>query len=84
MDKLMAAPYDQEQAEPAAETPERPDWLPPNFKTPEAVLESYKAAERKITEQGQLLGAIKRENATLREQLDAAAFEIARYRQGAA
>jgi len=78
--------FDQEQeavAEPTAERT-RPDWLPPNFKTPEALVASYRAAERKITEQGTLLGNIRRENAALREQLDAAALEIARYRQGVA
>jgi hypothetical protein len=32
---------------------ERPDWLPPKFKTVEALVESYAAAERRITELGQ-------------------------------
>jgi hypothetical protein len=41
-------PNPPEQADNSEET--RPEWLPENFKEPEALVESYKEAQRKITE----------------------------------
>ncbi len=49
---------------PEEETPERPEWLPENFKTPEDLAKSYAEAERKITE----LAAKAKEAETLAEQ----------------
>lgn len=46
------------------ETPERPEWLPENFKSPEDLAASYKEAERKIHE----LAAKAKEADTLAEQ----------------
>lgn len=53
---------------PAEET--RPEWLPENFKTPEALVESYKSAESKIHEQGTRLSQleqIEQENQQMRD-----------------
>jgi hypothetical protein len=41
---------------------ERPDWLPAKFKTPEAMVDSYKALERRLTE-------VSRTNADLNQAL---------------
>lgn len=37
------------------DNPERPEWLPENFESPEALARSYTEAQRKITEQAQQL-----------------------------
>lgn len=39
--------------EEGADNPERPEWLPENFESPEALLASYKESQRKITELSQ-------------------------------
>lgn len=39
--------------EEGADNPERPEWLPENFDSPEALAASYKEAQRKITELSQ-------------------------------
>lgn len=75
----MIDPRDPEQARSAVVGPaddqrddqdnERPDWLPANFKTTDAFLESYRQAERKIYAQGQEL-------ADMRAQIEAAQLEV--------
>lgn len=39
----------------------RPDWLPDNFSTPEALAQSYGEAQRKISQQGQELNELRSE-----------------------
>jgi hypothetical protein len=41
--------------------PERPDWLPENFETPEALAKSYKEAQRKISEESQSRKALEQQ-----------------------
>lgn len=49
---------------------ERPEWLPANFDSPEALAKSYGEAQRKITEQGQTLSAMEQNLADLSEQFE--------------
>ena len=41
---------DQDPAPEGQDNPERPEWLPDNFKTPEDLAKSYQESQRKITE----------------------------------
>lgn len=50
------------------DNPERPEWLPENFKTPEDLLSSYKESQRKITEQAQQLRSQEESISTLSDQ----------------
>lgn len=61
----------------AAGTAARPEWLPPNFKDGQAFAASYKQAERKIREQGELIAQIRAENDELRAQLEQAVVLLA-------
>jgi hypothetical protein len=47
--------------------PERPDWLPSQFDKPEAVVESWVHANRKITEQGQELAEARKQLLEMQE-----------------
>src|SRR4051794_11287828 len=48
---------------------ERPSWLPSQFETPEMLAKSWREASRKITEQGQQLAELARENEQLTQEL---------------
>lgn len=50
--------------------PQRPDWLPENFKSPEDLAKSYAEAQRKITELGQTNAAMEQNLADLSEQFE--------------
>lgn len=59
------------------DTPDRPDWLPEKFKTPEALASAYLSAVQKITEQGQELSMLRSAHTALEEfaALEAAALD---------
>jgi hypothetical protein len=48
----------------------RPEWLPSQFANPEALASSYRAAQQKITSQGQQLSDLASENERLTEELE--------------
>lgn len=50
--------------------PERPEWLPENFKTPEDMARSYREAQDKIREQGVQLNAQNESLQTFAQQLE--------------
>lgn len=52
-----------------ADNPERPEWLPENFETPEDLVKSQAEAQRKITEQGQALAEERRAREALEESI---------------
>lgn len=51
-----------------ADNPERPEWLPENFTSPEDLARSYSEAQRKITEQAQQMKGLEDAVNTMREQ----------------
>jgi hypothetical protein len=55
----------------AADNPERPEWLPENFDTPEDLAKSYVEAQRKITETSQTLAEERRAREALEESVQA-------------
>jgi hypothetical protein len=50
---------------------ERPDWLPVNFDTPEALVQSYKEANAKLTQSSQQASQARREADEYRSRLEA-------------
>ena len=50
-----------------ADNPDRPEWLPENFDSPEALVSSYKESQRKITETSQRLAEESRARESLEE-----------------
>jgi hypothetical protein len=69
IDALVPLPED----EPEDLTSEKYDWLPEKFKDPEALVESYKNAERKIHEQSQQLREMSETLGAYEEELAQAA-----------
>jgi hypothetical protein len=59
----------------------RPEWLPENFQSPEALAESYKELERKLGQQGSQLSEREREMEALRERARLADEYEAYYQQ---
>lgn len=65
-------------ADPSADSPrgnnpedaQRPDWLPENFTSPEALVTSYNEAQNKIREQGTRLNAVEQNFAELSSQFE--------------
>src|SRR4051794_36068229 len=49
---------------------DRPSWLPSQFEGPEMLAKSWREASRKITEQGQQLAELARENEQLTQELE--------------
>lgn len=71
--------------------PERPDWLPQQFQSPEDLAKSYQHLQRKLTEQGQEISALRdqiensddaREIAHLVAENEDLAAEVDRLREG--
>jgi len=69
IDALVPLPED----EPEDLTSEKYDWLPEQFKTPEALAESYKHAQNKIREQGTQLNELRETLGAYEEELAQAA-----------
>lgn len=53
------------------DNPERPEWLPENFESPEELAKSYVEAQRKITETSQTLAEERRAREALEESVQA-------------
>jgi len=51
-----------EEAAATVEAPARPDWLPENFKNPEALVESFKETQRSLHERSERLKELERQN----------------------
>jgi len=54
-----------------ADNPERPEWLPENFDSPEALVNSYKESQSKITRTSQELAEERRARESLEEAVQA-------------
>jgi hypothetical protein len=52
------------------QAPERPEWLPENFNTPEEMAASYKEAQNKIREQGEAQRRVEMQLAQMQEMLE--------------